>query len=180
MRSLLSVLTPCLLLALPAAADDAALRKCREIKESTARLACYDALPLGEMRPTPSPSTAPARSPTPAAAAPPPGARPPAAASPQPAPPPAAAGPDSTFGLESRAPVGELPSIESHIPGIFLGWSQHTTIRLANGQVWQVVDEGSRRMRLEDPKVRVRRGMMGAFYLEFEAHNYAPRVRRLQ
>jgi hypothetical protein len=28
------------------AADDAALRKCREIKESTARLACYDALPV--------------------------------------------------------------------------------------------------------------------------------------
>jgi hypothetical protein len=82
--------------------------------------------------------------------------------------------------MENRAPVGELAAIESHIPGTFLGWSQYTTIRLANGQVWQVVDEETRRMRLQDPKVRVRRGMMGAFYLEFEAHNYSPRVRRLQ
>ena len=82
--------------------------------------------------------------------------------------------------MEGRAPAAELPAIQSHIPGTFYGWSQGTTIKLANGQVWQVVDEGSRRMQLQDPKVRVRRGMMGAFYLEFEAHNSSPRVRRLE
>ena len=82
--------------------------------------------------------------------------------------------------MEGRSPAAELPAIHSHIPGTFHGWSQHTTIRLANGQVWQVMDEGTRRMTLQDPKVRVRRGLMGAFYLEFEAHNHAPRVRRLE
>ena len=82
--------------------------------------------------------------------------------------------------MEGRAPVAQLGAIESHIPGAFEGWSQNTLVRLANGQVWQVVDEGSRRMWLQDPKVRVRRGAMGAFYLEFEAHNHAPRVRRVQ
>jgi hypothetical protein len=90
------------------------------------------------------------------------------------------ASPQATFGMEGRTPAAELPAIESHIPGTFLGWSQHSQIRLANGQVWQVVDEGSRRMQLKDPKVRVRRGMMGAFYLEFEAHNHSPRVRRVE
>lgn len=82
--------------------------------------------------------------------------------------------------MEGRAPAPELPAVESHIPGTFYGWSQGSQIRLANGQVWQVVDEGGRRMQLQDPKVRVRRGMMGAFYLEFQAHNHAPRVRRVQ
>jgi len=82
--------------------------------------------------------------------------------------------------MEGRAPAAELPAIQSHIPGTFLGWSQYSRIRLANGQVWQVIDEGSRRMQLQDPKVRVRRGLMGAFYLEFEAHNHAPRVRRVE
>jgi hypothetical protein len=85
-----------------------------------------------------------------------------------------------SFGMEGRTVAAELPAVDSHIPGTFLGWSQHSQIRLANGQVWQVVDEGSRRMQLKDPKVRVRRGLMGAFYLEFEAHNHSPRVRRVE
>ena len=178
MRYLPIVFIPWLLLAKPAGADDSALRKCREIRESTARLACYDALPLGEaVRSSPA-TTVPARAATSAATKSPSSS--PAAATPQPTSPPAAASLESTFGMENRPPAAELAAIESHIPGTFLGWSQYTAIRLANGQVWQVVDEDSRRMRLQDPKVRVRRGMMGAFYLEFEAHNYAPRVRRLQ
>jgi hypothetical protein len=82
--------------------------------------------------------------------------------------------------MEGRAPAAELPEIRSHIPGLFYGWGQGSQITLANGQVWQVVDEGGRRMQLQDPKVRVRRGMMGAFYLEFEAHNHSPRVRRIR
>jgi hypothetical protein len=185
MRSLPLVLVA-LGVALPASADDAALRRCREIKESTARLACYDALPVGEARAAPAAPPASRREPAPVAPTPlpapsavaPPAARATAPAAAAPAAP--VAGLESSFGMESRAPAAELPAIESHIPGAFLGWSQYTTIRMANGQVWQVVDEDSRRMRLQDPKVRVRRGMMGAFYLEFEAHNYAPRVRRLQ
>ena len=152
---------------LPALADDDGLKRCRAIGDAAARLVCYDALPL---------ATAPAgRGPVPAG-------RPVLPAAPVS---PAAAAPAreplvASFGMEGRAPAAELAAIESHIPGAFEGWSQNTLVRLANGQVWQVVDEGGRRMRLQDPKVRVRRGAMGAFYLEFEAHNYAPRVRRVQ
>lgn len=152
---------------LPALADDDGLKRCRAIGDAAARLACYDALPL---------ATAPAgRGSVPAGRP----ALPAAPAS------PAAAAPAreplvASFGMEGRAPAAELAAIESHIPGAFEGWSQNTLVRLANGQVWQVVDEGGRRMWLQDPKVRVRRGAMGAFYLEFEAHNYAPRVRRVQ
>jgi hypothetical protein len=169
----------------PAQASDA-LKRCRAIGESAARLACYDALPLeGAPAPTPvSPATAPAsRVPaTPALgvrATPVPA---PAVSSPTPAPPAPSgqASLESSFGLEGRAPAAELPAIQSHIPGTFYGWGQGTQITLANGQVWQVVDDSGRRMQLQDAKVRVRRGLMGAFYLEFDAHNYSPRVRRIQ
>ena len=174
-----------LIAALPAAASDA-LKRCRSIQEPAARLACYDALPLEEARaPQAAQPAAPAPGPRPATpAAPRPSTTPPAPPAPQtaqvPAAPPTQATLESGFGMEGRAPAAELPAIQSHIPGTFLGWSQYSRIRLANGQVWQVIDEGSRRMQLQDPKVRVRRGMMGAFYLEFEAHNHAPRVRRVE
>ena len=163
----------------PAEANDA-LKRCRGVTDAGARLACYDAIPVDT----------PAASPGPRIASPPAPPAPPSTARIGPAPLPAGsvAAPapvqgslESSFGMEGRAPAAELPAIQSHIPGTFYGWSQGTQITLANGQVWQVVeDEGGRRMQLQDPKVRVRRGLMGAFYLEFEAHNYSPRVRRIR
>lgn len=84
------------------------------------------------------------------------------------------------FGLESRAVPGTVDAIESHIPGRFEGWEANTRLKLANGQVWQIVDDSSRYLSLNNPKVRIRRGMLGAFYLEFEQSNYSPRVRRVQ
>jgi hypothetical protein len=172
-------------LAAPAAANDA-LKRCRAIGDASARLACYDALPL-EGTPAvppgaPSAASAPRVATPPASAARP--APAPAAGAPPPAQAAAAAAPqaslESSFGMEGRAPAAELAAIQSHIPGTFHGWGQGTQITLANGQVWQVVDEGGRRMQLQDPQVRVRRGMMGAFYLEFDAHNHSPRVRRVR
>ena len=168
---------------MPVAANDA-LKRCRAIGDAGARLACYDALPLeGAALATAAPALPVSRAPAPsspaprAAAVPPPG---PAPAGPGAPPASPQASLESSFGMEGRAPADQLPAIESHIPGTFRGWGQGSQITLANGQVWQVVDEGGRRMQLQDPKVRVRRGMMGAFYLEFEAHNYAPRVRRVR
>jgi hypothetical protein len=171
-------LLACLIAAtLPTAASDEGLKRCRAIAESSARLACYDALPLG---------APPAAAPRPSASSPAAPARATAAPSVSPAAPPTLAAPptrqaqESSFGLEHRAAAAELGAVESYIPGAFGGWSQYTQIQLANGQLWQVIDEGTRRMSLQDPKVRVRRGALGAFYLEFEAHNHAPRVRRVQ
>lgn len=149
-----------------AAADDAAVRRCRAIPDSLARLACYDALPLG-MAPSAAPKGAPQQSPF----------RPQTAA-PRAAPAPA---PAETFGLEHKArPADEVATIETYIPGRFEGWRPGARITLANGQVWQVTDETSRYMVLDNPKVVVRRGVMGAFFLDIEGDNRSPRVRRIQ
>ena len=165
-RSLLALLA----VALPAAAvDDAAVQRCRAMTDGAQRLACYDGLPLA----------APSAPRAPVAAAPAPAAPP---AAPAPAAAPAAASPSllSRFGFENRAQPEELPTVESHIPGRFEGWGPKSAIALANGQVWQVIDDSARTAYRENPKVTLRRGSMGSFFLDIEGVNPSPRVRRIQ
>jgi hypothetical protein len=140
-----------------AAADNAALQRCRELRDGPARLACYDAIPL---------STAPPAPPAPVAA--------PAAAAPSPA---------ATFGLESRpnpTALAPLPSIESTIDGRFEGWLPRSQLKLANGQVWEVTDGTQAAYFLNSPKVKITRGVTGSFFMAIDGVAQTPRVRRLK
>lgn len=152
MRSLVLLL----LLSNLALADETGLLKCRGIGDAAARLACYDALPVG------------------------PGTGRPAAAAPAPSPAAPAPSAPEQFGLEERRAAPVLAAIESRIPGRFDGWEPGARFRLANGQVWQVADGSSGAHWIENPKVRIRRGALGAFYLEIEGTNRSPRVTRVQ
>lgn len=159
-------LTAAFFLALAAShalADDTGLQRCRAIRDSAQRLACYDALPLA-----PAPALAPSA----------PGAA--AAAGSTAAAPAAAPSLLSRFGFEQRAQPDELRSVDSYIPGRFEGWGPNSVIKLANGQAWQVSDDSSRTAWVENPKVKITRGAFGSFFLEIERVNPAPRVRRLQ
>jgi hypothetical protein len=147
-----------LLAATPALADDAGLLKCRTFKDASARLACYDALQV--------PATPPKAAAAPSGAA--PQAQPAASTTPE------------QFGLERKQAFTQLEAIDSTIPGRFEGWGPNENIRFANGQVWQVVDDSKGYHSIDNPKARVRRGALGAFYLEVEGINRSPRVRRLQ
>lgn len=139
-----------LLISGAALASEATLQQCRGIADPAARLACYDALPLSA----------------------------------------GAAGTESKerapetpaqFGLvREAAPVVELPSIESTIPGHFDGWYPNRRVRLANGQVWQVADGSTRLYNLDNPKVVIRRGILGAYYLDLVIDNHTIRVRRVE
>lgn len=154
--------------AMAQAPDTAALQRCRAISEAAARLACYDALPLGT---APRVSAAPAAPATPAVA-------PPAAVAP--APPtvaPAAPAAVQAFGRERR---DEPEAISSQITGAFEGWGPTSRIKLANGQVWQVVDGSEGVYFLQNPKVTVRRALMGGFQLDIEGAKRMPRVRRVE
>jgi hypothetical protein len=137
------------------------LLRCRALGDDRARLACYDALPV------PAPAAAAQVSPPAAAPAALPALR--AATSP--------AAPEADFGRP--AVVSGPQYIESRIDGPFEGWDRHTRIRLANGQVWQVTDGTQVTLRLRDPVVRVRRGALGSFLMEFEGSNRSVRVRRV-
>jgi hypothetical protein len=134
-----------------ALADDGGLLRCRALTEAAARLACYDALPLPQV-----------------------------AAKSTPAAPVIAPQTPAQFGLESKAAKTELGAIESRIVGRFEGWSAGSRIKFENGQVWQVSDDSSRYLDLNNPKIVVRRGALGAFYLEIDGTNHSPKVKRLQ
>jgi hypothetical protein len=149
-----------------ALADDAGVQRCRAIKDSAARLACYDAMSV--------PSAAPAAPGQPKAAATPaaaPGAAPKAAAP---------ATPSQQFGLEAKQPVAQLDHVESTVPGMFQGWDANTVITLANGQQWKISDGSTGHVGIENAKVKVKRGFLGSFYLDIDGSNRAPRVRRVK
>ncbi len=84
------------------------------------------------------------------------------------------------FGLDKQAARLELDAIDSHVEGRFDGWGPRDRIRFANGQVWQISDDSTGVIDAVNPKVRVRRGAFGAYYLEVEGSNRSPRVRRVQ
>jgi hypothetical protein len=98
-----------------------------------------------------------------------------------PAPPAAPArSPLARFGFEDRPQGDELASAQSHVAGRYDGWGPRSLIRLANGQVWEVIDGSSGWVGATNPKVTIRRGVMDSFFLEFEGLNASPRVRRIQ
>jgi hypothetical protein len=131
-----------------AAADDAAMLRCRGMGDASARLACYDAIPVQ----TPEEKVRQVETTQ-----------------------------REQFGLGkplSAAP--DLDAIETSIAGHFDGWGPGTSFQLANGQVWQVNDNSSAIVSIDNPKVKIRHGVFTAYYLEFEGTNRSPRVSRVR
>lgn len=191
LRALMALALPALLLAAVQAAraqpsgeghgalaDE--LRRCRVIVDNAARFACYEAIVLpggggaAPVRPAVAPTAQPAAPVT---------VRPPSVAAPTAS---AAAAPPSTaaaardFGLPERSAAAAVESIDSSINGEFEGWTAGARLRLANGQVWQIVDGSNAAYSLRDPKVRVSRGLFGSFFISIDGVSQTPRVRRLQ
>jgi hypothetical protein len=162
----MKIVTLMLLLPGVALAAETTLQQCRIIADPAARLACYDALPVFV-----APAPAPSQVPVPGSAQ-----TPAMPGSPQ----AAVHETPGQFGLGREVPVVELASIESTIPGHFDGWYPDRRVRLANGQVWQVADGSTRLYDLDNPKVTIRRGVLGAFYLDLSVDNRSIRVRRVQ
>lgn len=89
--------------------------------------------------------------------------------------------PSATFGLPAPRPVQTAPdTIESRVDGRFDGWNPGTRIKLANGQMWEVVDSGRASYDLQAPAVRITRGLFGSYFLEISGVSATPRVRRVQ
>ena len=142
-----------LLVSSAALADDAAVLKCRALPDTASRLACYDAMPLGAVPPAPAL----------------------AAAAPAPL--------NTGFGSETvKKKADEMPkSMDSTVVGDFDGWGPGTRIRLANGQVWRVIDDSSAVLpRRSNTKVRINRNLLGTMFLQVEGSNNSAKVRRVE
>jgi hypothetical protein len=133
-----------------ALADDTAVLTCRALPDAASRLACYDAMPVGQAR-----SAAPSNL---RAAV-------------------------SDFGRETikKKPDALPTAIDSTIPGDFDGWGPNARIKLANGQVWRVVDDSSAVLpRRANTKVRIGRNLFGTLFLTVEGTNQSAKVRRVE
>ncbi|MFT7776353.1 hypothetical protein [Roseateles sp.] len=157
--------------ALPALAQDS-LQRCRAMTDGAARLACYDALADAARVPVP-----PARAATPAATAAPIRSATAVVAAPVAA--PARSG-EAAFGLPEARRPDAVESVESSVGPSFGGWGPNSRIRLANGQVWQVIDGTSIALPEGSRKVSVKRGALSSYYLDFEGLKSSPRVRRVE
>jgi hypothetical protein len=82
--------------------------------------------------------------------------------------------------LPTPKPAQTVEAIESSIVGRFDGWELGTQILLANGQIWQVIDDTRGVFSLRDPAVRIVRGMLGSHFIEITGVTRAPRVRRIE
>lgn len=145
-----------LLVSSSALANDAAILKCRTLSDVASRVACYDAIPVGAAVAV-APAAAPARTAV-------------------------AANSEQNFGMEAVKQRAEQPkSIESTVVGNFDGWGPNSQIRLANGQVWRVIDGSDAVLpRTSNQKVRIVRNLLGTLFLEVEGSNSSAKVRRVQ
>lgn len=85
-----------------------------------------------------------------------------------------------TRGFEGRA--SSAGAVVSTIPGTFKGWKgKGDRFTLANGQVWEVTDSGTRMsVSLDNPTVTIQRGMLDAWFLRVDGYNARARVKRIK
>jgi hypothetical protein len=95
-----------------------------------------------------------------------------------------AVAPERNFGLRPvvKKPKDTEPaSIRSNVVGRFEGWAPGTIFTLANGQVWKVTDDTDAVLPImQDPKVEITRGLMGAYFLQVDGHTNSARVARVK
>ncbi len=71
--------------------------------------------------------------------------------------------------------------ISSNIIGEFRGFGTGTTLKLENGQVWQVTGgELTGIKAMTNPKVSIRAGLVGGWRLQVEGYNSVAKVKRIQ
>ncbi|MEN5060386.1 hypothetical protein [Luteimonas sp. TWI1416] len=82
-------------------------------------------------------------------------------------------------GLPASAPARE--PIESTIVGAFQGFGSGRQYTLANGQVWRQIDGATLSgARGTDVGVRIRPGMLGAWWLKVDGYNTQAKVERVR
>lgn len=141
------------------AQTEADLLRCLNITEDGPRLACFDqaARALKDARAA-TRATAPAATPAPATTA--------------------TASPDN-FGQPAR-PAAAPAELKSQLTRDFSGWNRNDRVTLANGQVWQLLDEGTVIAPLKQPQVVIKPGLMSGFFMTIDGLSFPVRVKRIQ
>ena len=90
--------------------------------------------------------------------------------------------PEQNFGMEAvKEREAQPASIRSTVVGEFDGWGPGSQIRLANGQVWRIIDGSDAVLpRMKDAPVTIERNVFGTLFLKIDGGNSSAKVRRVQ
>lgn len=90
--------------------------------------------------------------------------------------------PEQNFGMEAvKEREAQPTSIRSTVVGDFDGWGPGSQIRLANGQVWRIIDGSDAVLpRKKDAPVTIERNLFGTLFLKVDGGNSSAKVRRVQ
>lgn len=76
---------------------------------------------------------------------------------------------------------GDRTEINARLRGSFSGWRGGAVFELENGMVWEQAEPGVFAVpTMENPEVRIRPGMFGAWHLQVAGYNTRVRVRRVE
>jgi hypothetical protein len=191
-RLILLAIPCCLLLAPRYGLSEESLANCAAIKDSTARLACFDRLAGAGADPGTAPVVAPIK---PVAntqatqSTPEPDVQSAAAATPAPVEPATEPAPvagvssyQDLFGLENQASIKGIKKVNSRIISDFDGWDGKTVFRLENGQVWMQKDVNSSLSwrGSNHPMATIKRKSFNSYLLSVEGVNKSVRVTRVK
>lgn len=88
---------------------------------------------------------------------------------------------ESTKAERERKTRETETAVASSLKGEFRGWQNGTVFELENGQRWRVVEgDYSTRSRLASPKVTVKPGFLGSWYLHVEGIGVGAKVKRVE
>ena len=87
-----------------------------------------------------------------------------------------------TRGFEDTALASmDGSDIVAHIDGPFSGWDGNTVFKLDNGMVWKQTEDRTFYLpTVENPLVRIEKGMFGVWKLSVEGYNRATKVERIE
>jgi len=90
--------------------------------------------------------------------------------------------PEQNFGMEAvKEREAQPASIRSTVVGDFDGWGPGSQIRLANGQVWRIIDGSDAVLpRKKDAAVTIERNLFGTLFLKVDGGNSSAKVRRVK
>ncbi len=76
---------------------------------------------------------------------------------------------------------GSSEPIESTIAGEFRGFAMNRSYTLANGQVWEQIEPASLAgVRRDNPRVSIRPGLLGSWFMRIEGYSTGAKVRRVK
>lgn len=86
---------------------------------------------------------------------------------------------EEAFG-RTEAEINAIKTLKSNIIGEFGGWKKGAVLTLANGQKWKVMSRTSGYVKLTDPKVEIKRAVLGSFKMKVEGLNSSAKVKRIK